>query len=379
MTKPSLNSLKRFFFGNIVCFVALLAAIITCFFVKPDKEYLSYIDLRTICCLLCMMAVIGALRNVDFFRILAGKIIKTFKNTRSAILALVFVTYFGSMLIANDMALITFLPLGYLVLTSADKKRYMAFTFIMQNIAANLGGMLTPFGNPQNLFLYNYFNIPTSEFFKIMYIPFLAAFALILTCCLFVKKEPLEQTGGTPSKLADRTTVIKTVAYLIMFLYSIIIVFRVVPYWSGLIMLPVIVVLDRKTLLQVDYMLLLTFIFFFIFAGNMARIDAVKSFLSELIGKNTLLTAALACQLISNVPSAILLSSFTTNYKALLMAVNVGGCGTLISSLASLITFRQYTYAQPTEKGCYLLLFHAFNFGFLAVLIGVCYGALSIA
>lgn len=374
----SFTSLKRFVSGNIVCFIALLAAIITAIFVRPDKEYLDYLDLRTLCCLLCMMCVISALRNVDFFRMLASKIINIFKNTRSAILALVFITYFGSMLIANDMALITFLPLGYLVLAASEKKRYMAFTFIMQNIAANLGGMLTPFGNPQNLFLYNYFNISTNEFFKIMYIPFLAAFALILICCLFVKKEPLQQSNNTVAQTINNKIKIKTIVYLLLFVYSVVIVFRVVPYWSGLFMLPIIFILDRKALLQVDYMLLLTFVFFFIFAGNLARIDAIKNFIKSLTDTNTLLTAVLSCQIISNVPSAILLSSFTADYKALLMAVNIGGCGTLVSSLASLITFKQFCYAQPENKIKYLVAFHIYNFAFLLILIGVCYLALRI-
>ncbi|MGN1042392.1 MAG: SLC13 family permease, partial [Christensenellales bacterium] len=331
MNKAVSVGIKRFLSGNIVCFIAFFAALITCFFVVPDKEYLDYIDLRTITCLFCMMSVISALRNVDFFRILACKIIKIFANTRSAITALVFITYFGSMLIANDMALITFLPLGYLVLSSADKKRYMAFTFIMQNIAANLGGMLTPFGNPQNLFLYNFYNIPTGEFFGIMYIPFLAALLLIILCCVFVKKEPLSQSADF---FPDKKHKLKTSLYLALFAYSIVIVFRVVPFWTGLFMIPIIIIADKKALLQVDYMLLLTFVFFFIFAGNMARIPAVKNFISSLTERDTLLTAIASCQIISNVPSAILLSSFTDNYKALLMAVNIGGCGTLVSSLA---------------------------------------------
>ena len=177
---------------NVVMVVAMVAACITCFFVPPDKAYWDYFDVKTLTCLFCVLAVVCALKNIHFFYILAKKIVRVFKNARMSILALVYITFIGSMLIANDMALLTFLPLGLFVLSSTGKKRYMAFTFIMQNIAANLGGMLTPFGNPQNLYLYTAFHIPNLEFMKIMAPPFVVAVLLITVCCLiFVKPEPL--------------------------------------------------------------------------------------------------------------------------------------------------------------------------------------------
>lgn len=361
---------KGFFLTNIVFFIAMTVAIITCFFVPPDKEYVGYFDFKTLTCLFCMLAVICGLRNIHFFRICARKITRLFKNTRSAIIALVFITYFASMLIANDMALITFLPLGLIVLNTTRKQKYMAFTFIMQNIAANLGGMLTPFGNPQNLYLYNFFDIANADFFKIMLPPFLIAVALILLCCLFVKKEKFETEITVYEK---KLNLIKTIIYFLLFTYSILIVFRTVPFWTGFLMIPIIFFLDKKALLQVDYMLLLTFCMFFIFSGNLARIDAVKQFLSYLMEKSTLLTGIISCQLISNVPSAVLLSNFTNNYQALLIAVNIGGCGTLISSLASLITFKQFIKERPKEVGKYLLLFHLLNFGFLLILTLSCW------
>ena len=175
--------------SSVVLIVALAAAGITCFFVPVDKEYLGYFDLETLACLFCTLAVVAAFKNIKFFVWLADIIVRRFKNMRNIVLALVFVTYFGSMIMANDMALITFLPLGYFVLDSCGNKKLTAFTFIMQNIAANLGGMLTPFGNPQNLYLYSYFEIPTGEFFQIMALPFAAAFVMILGICLFVKPE----------------------------------------------------------------------------------------------------------------------------------------------------------------------------------------------
>ena len=352
---------------NTVMLIALLAAIVTSCIVPPDKEYIGYFDFKTLTCLFCVLAVVCALKNIKFFYILALKIVQVFKNARISVLALVYITFIGSMLIANDMALLTFLPLGYLVLTTTGKRKYMAVTFILQNIAANLGGMLTPFGNPQNLYLYTKFEIPTLEFMSIMAPPFLLSILLITLCCtIFVKPEPLE-LQKEEVKLDPK----RTVLYLILFALSIIIVFRVIPYWIGLIIIPVVLlIVDRKALLMVDYSLLLTFVFFFIFAGNMARIDAVRNVFSGLLEKNTLLVSVLSCQIISNVPSAILLSQFTGNYRDLLVGVNIGGVGTLISSLASLITFREYVKLNPGKGKFYVLVFSLFNFAFLFILTG---------
>ena len=351
---------------NVVMVVAMVAACITCFFVPPDKAYWDYFDVKTLTCLFCVLAVVCALKNIHFFYILAKKIVRVFKNARMSILALVYITFIGSMLIANDMALLTFLPLGLFVLNSTGKNRYMAFTFIMQNIAANLGGMLTPFGNPQNLYLYTAFHIPNLEFMKIMAPPFVVAVLLITACCLiFVKPEPLvlkEEPAVLP--------VGRTVVYLLLFALAIAIVFRGIPYWIGLAVIPtVLIFIDRKALKMVDYPLLLTFTFFFIFSGNMARIDGVRRLFSMLLEKSTLLFSVISCQVISNVPSAILLSQFTENYRDLLLGVNIGGVGTLIASLASLITFREYTQHNKGKTGYYILLFSAFNFAFLGILV----------
>ena len=359
------HNLSGFVKKNVVMVVALLAAVITCFFVPPDAQYLEYFDVKTLSCLFCVLAVVCALKNIQFFYILAKKIVQTFRNIRICILALVYITFIGSMLIANDMALLTFLPLGLFVLTGTGNNKYMAFTFIMQNIAANLGGMLTPFGNPQNLYLYTKFEIPNLEFMQIMAPPFVVSVLLITVCCLiFVKPEPI--------KMKDEKTVLpigRTVVYLALFVLSIAIVFRGIPYWIGLLVIPAaLLFLDRKALKMVDYPLLLTFVFFFVFSGNMARIQAVKDFFSMLLQIDTMLFSVLSCQVISNVPSAILLSQFTDNYRELLLGVNIGGIGTLIASLASLITFREYTRQNKGKTGYYMLLFTAFNFAFLIIL-----------
>lgn len=354
----------KFIKKNTVLVIAMIAAIITSIIVPPDMEYLNYFDFKTLTCLFCVLAVVCAFKNINFFYIIALNIVKVFKNLRLSILVLVYITFIGSMLIANDMALLTFLPLGYYVLVTAEKQKYMAFTFIMQNIAANLGGMLTPFGNPQNLYLYSFFNISNDEFIQIMFPPFIISIALITICCLFVKKEPLlikEQPTTLNSK--------RTVAYSILFVFAIAIVFRGIPYYLGLFVIPIaLLILDRKALKMVDYPLLLTFACFFIFAGNMARIDVIRDLFSYLLNQNTLLFSICSCQVISNVPSAILLSQFTNNYADLLVGVNIGGTGTLIASLASLITFREYTKNNPKKTKYYIGMFSAFNFGFLIIL-----------
>ena len=362
------DALKGFIKKNIVLCIAIAAAAVSSIIVVPDEQYLGYFDFKTLTCLFCVLAVVCALKNINFFYILACEIVRRFGTIRNSVIALVYITFIGSMLIANDMALLTFLPLGYFVLSTTGKEKHMAFTFIMQNIAANLGGMLTPFGNPQNLYLYTKFSIPTGEFVSIMLLPFVLAIVLITVCCIvFVKSEPIEVKG-------EREPINKKKAIILglLFSLSIAIVFRGIPYWIGLIVIPVVLLfVDRKALLDVDYPLLFTFVAFFIFSGNVARIEAVQMIFGSLLEKSTLLVSTLSCQVISNVPSAILLSNFTDNYRELLVGVNIGGAGTLIASLASLITFKEYTRHNPDGTGAYIKKFSLFNFGFLGILLAV--------
>lgn len=359
------KSIASFASKNFVLVIASTLALISCFIIKPDAQYIEYFDFKTLTCLFCTLAVICALKNIHFFTITAKKIVALTGNTRTLALALVYITFIGSMFLANDMALLTFLPLGYISLSSTGKEKYMAPIFIIQNIAANLGGMLTPFGNPQNLYIYTKFNIPTLEFMGIMVLPFILSIILFTIGCLFIPKEDLTINNEEKEQVDSK----KTVFYLALFALTILMVFRVIPYYVCLpIILISIIATDKTALTKVDYPLLLTFVCFFLLAGNISRIDAVNVFFSSLLEKNTLLTSILSCQVISNVPSAILLSEFTTNYRELLLGVNIGGVGTLISSLASLITFREYTSHVKGKTAEYLGLFTAMNFGFLIVL-----------
>ena len=367
-----MNGFKKvalFFRKNTVMCVAFLVAVITSFIVPFDREYITYFDFKTLSCLLAVLAVLCALRNIGFFYIIARETVKKFKSARTCCLVLVYITFIGSMLIANDMALLTFLPLGYYVLKTGGGEKYMIKVFVLQNISANLGGMLTPFGNPQNLYIYSKFNIPTLEFMKIMAPPFILSVSLITLCCVvLISPEPLcvtSEKAHLPFK--------RTVFYLALFALSIVIVFRIIPYLLGLVIILVSVALaDRKALRQIDWALLLTFVFFFVFSGNVARIDAVREAVSALLDKSTLIVSVVSCQFISNVPSAILLSQFTDNFRELLLGVNIGGVGTLISSLASLITLREYIKNYPEKTRAYIKTFTLFNFAFLIILTVFC-------
>ena len=349
--------------------VAMVAAIVTSVFVPFDREYWGYFDLKTLSCLFCILAVVCALKNVNFFYVLASEIVKRFSNIRICTIALVYITFIGSMFITNDMALITFLPLGFFVLSSTGQRQHMAYLFVLQNIAANLGGMLAPFGNPQNLFLFTKYNIPVSEFVEIMLPPFVASMILLTLCCLVIKPEPL--------KIIPADTEInrkQTIICFLLFAFSIAVVFRLVPYPIGLgAVLITLLITDRDALKSVDYPLLGTFAAFFVFSGNMARIPAIKTCFSLLLSKSTLAVSALSCQFMSNVPAAILLSQFTGDYKSLLLGVNIGGMGTLIASLAGLITYREYLKHEPDGSARFIGLFSGLGFGFLAVLLGLEY------
>lgn len=361
----ALKSVVRFFRSHAVLTIAFIAAVLTMLIVPPDNSYAGYFDVKTLTCLFSVLAVVRALTNVNFFYMIARRLVALFKNERMCILALVVITFIGSMFIANDMALITFLPLGYFALSVGKKEKYMAYLFILQNISANLGGMVTPFGNPQNLYIYSFYEIPTDEFVSIMFPPFVLAISMLAAACFLVKPEKLHIDEEFPEKFHTA----RTVTYFILFFISVLIVLRLVPFLLGLIMIPaVLFFMDKDALLEVDYGLLGTFFFFFIFSGNLARMDAVNAFFSMLLEKDALIVSTLSCQFISNVPTAILLSQFTEDYRSLLLGVNIGGTGTLIASLASLITFSEFKILYPGEGKKYLSMFTVINLIFLVVM-----------
>lgn len=357
-----INFIKK----EVVLSVAILLTIITCFFVPIDKEYLTYFDYNTLICLFCMLAVVAGLKTTNVFELISRKMIGLFHTRRGVIYSLVFGTFFFDMIVANDMSLITFLPLTYIVLHSTKNDKYLAFTFIMQTIAANMGGMITPYGNPQNLYLYSYYNIPTSEFFSILLIQSITVAVLLWICCSFISNEKL--TLRKKSKIIISKN--KLYVYAMLFALVILSIFRIVPYILTLtIVIITILITDRKRFKDVDYALLAIFCVFFIFSGNISRIPAIKELITSIVTKNTLLAGIVSCQFISNVPTAILLSKFATNYRELLISVNIGSLGILISSLASLITLKEFLKHQPKNFWKYLSMFTLFNTMFLVILL----------
>ena len=360
------EKILHFIKSEIVLSIATVLAIITCFIVPVDKEYLGYFDASTLVCLFCMLIVIAGLKSSNIFELISRKIIGMFHNRRTVIYALVFGTFLFDMIVANDMSLITFLPLTYLVLHSTKNDEYLAFTFIMQTIAANMGGMITPYGNPQNLYLYSHYHISTLEFFTILLPQAFTVAVLLYLCCAFVENKPLKLRRNSKIILHEENIY----TYSFLFVLVLLSIFRIVPYFITLIVVLVAVTIrDRKRFKDVDYALIATFCVFFIFSGNIARIPAIKDFISSFVVDHTLLAGILSCQFISNVPTAIFLSNFTMNYRELLISVNIGSLGILISSLASLITLKEFLKHQPKNFWKYLGMFTVFNTGFLAVLL----------
>lgn len=378
--KKIFSSIWAFARREVVLSIATVAAIITMFFVPINKGYADYFEYKTLIALFCMLAVVAGLKNTNVFEFVAKKLIALFKTRRAVIYCLIYGTFLFDMIVANDMSLITFLPLTYIVLHKTNNDKYLCYTFILQTIAANMGGMITPHGNPQNLYLYSYYNIPTLEFFGTLLIQSITVAVLLFICVLFVKNEKLSLRNDENLPVKKKELII----YGILFVLVILCILRLIPmpsfikgmfagHEAHLLTLAVVVILvaifDRKRFLHVDYALLATFCVFFIFSGNIAQIDAIKSFIAGIVEKSTLAAGIISCQFISNVPTAIFLSNFTNNWSELLVAVNIGSLGIIISSLASLITLKEYLKHQPKGLKKYMIKFTLVNTSFLIILI----------
>lgn len=363
------NALWSFFKKDVVLSIAIICTIVTCFFVPIDASYIEYFkEWKTLVALFCMLIVVAGLKNTNVFELISSKLIGLFRTRRAVIYALVFGTFFFDMIVANDMSLITFLPLTFIVLHTTGNDKYLGITFILQTIAANMGGMITPHGNPQNLYLYNFFNIPTLEFFSVLLVQSLAVAAMLIIAGLFIKNEPLVLQSEAKEPVKRKELAI----YAVLFVLVILSIFRVVPHLITLgIVVVTVLFTDIKRFRFVDYGLIATFCVFFTFSGNIARIGAIQDMLTGIVESNTLLAGILSCQFISNVPTAVLLSNFTTNWKELLVSVNIGSLGIIISSLASLITLKEFLKHQPKGFKKYMLTFTLVNTTFLAVMLAI--------
>lgn len=395
-----------------VLVVAIVLAVISCAAVPPDAAYAEYVDLRTIGMLFSLMTIMAGLSRLGVFRIACRHLLSAVRGPRRLALALTLLAFFSSMLITNDVALVTFVPFALLALRTLDSPRHACFTVVMMTIAANLGSMLTPIGNPQNLYLYSTSHMALTDFLLLM-LPYAAAALVLLvgaiaffgripehakekaarsvdagnpasssedgsadspaTCGEADNAASATDANETPQLASDADdpapSPLRVLPWAALFVLALLSVAHILPY-QAIVAVTIVVALaaDRRALLHVDYALLFTFIAFFVFVGNVGRIEVVTAALAQLIDGHELAVAVIASQVLSNVPAAILLSGFTSNFAALIVGTNLGGLGTLIASMASLISYKQVALVLPREKGRYFMLFTVWNIAFLAVL-----------
>ena len=368
-----MNKLIEYFKKETVLCIALFLAVLSSFFVTPDKKYIDYVDFRTLAILFCLMAVVAGFLGQGVFDIAARKLINRVGSLRAVSFVLVFMCFIFSMLITNDVALITFVPMTITLLSMAGEellKRWMIPIIVMQTIAANLGSMLTPIGNPQNLYLYGLSEMNVVEFIGLM-LPYTALSMLLIVVTLLVifgeKNVALDARLGMQETEINRPLVCM---YGALFVICILTVARIIPCPVTLaIVLALLIIFDRSILSKVDYALLATFVGFFIFIGNMGRISWFSDFVTEVLSGNEVIVSAVSSQVMSNVPAAVLLSEFTDCYKDLIVGTNIGGLGTLIASMASLISFKYVARYDKKARGRYFLYFTLMNFFFLTVLL----------
>jgi Na+/H+ antiporter NhaD/arsenite permease-like protein len=353
-----------------VLILSAIAALISAFFVQPSLLYVDYIDFRVLSCLFCLMAVVAGLRKTGIFDRAASALTRRTSSIRGLSAILVIATFFISMAITNDVALITFVPFSLVLMKGVANAKTRMKVIALQTIAANVGSSFTPIGNPQNLFLYSFYRMSPASFFSAIFPVALTGLALLIAATLTVRDEPIPHIKPGANYVTDPKMVY---AYFALFAFSVLAVFRVLDYRLALAIVVIAsFVIDRSAFRRVDYSLLLTFVFFFVFIGNLQRVERVNAFLTSIVSRNVTVVAALASQAISNVPAAILLSRFTQDAGALLRGVSVGGMGTIIASLASVISFKFFSRDRKGETFKYLGVFTIWNALFLVVLLIVC-------
>lgn len=373
-----MRKIVTFFKKETVLCVALMLAVFSMFLVPPDGDYLEYVDFRTLAILFCLMCVMAGLQKIGVFKWIAQKLLGSVRSGSGLVLTLVFLCFFSSMLITNDVALITFVPFAFIVLRmlgTEQEEKFLLPVVVLQTIGANLGSMLTPIGNPQNLYLYGRAGLSIREFLILM-LPYtgLSLILLAIFCILQGRgcHEPLKLEGVSSQEFSalGKKSAFQLASYLALFFLCLLTVGHILP-WQAIffVVLISIFVIDRYILTKVDYSLLLTFVGFFIFIGNVGRIQAFRAFLHSIIIGREIYTAIITSQIISNVPSALLLSGFTEDMAGLIIGTNLGGLGTLIASMASLISYKNVAKEAGERKGKYVALFTVWNIVFLAALI----------
>lgn len=366
---------------EVVLCISLLLAVISSCVVLPDKEYAGYIDYRTLAILFCLMVVMAGLQKLGVFSWVAQGLLRRVRSFGGLVQVLMLLCFFSGMLITNDVALITFVPFTFIVLEmmGGEQKRKLILPIVaMQTIAANLGSMLTPIGNPQNLYLYSKSGMSIGSFILLM-LPYALLSLVLLTiwgvvlgkrCFGEWKGGACGMEGQEKEPFCLKAVLAPLAVYLCLFLLCLLTVIHVLP-WQVVtgIVLAAVLVMDRRILGKADYSLLLTFVGFFIFIGNVGRIAAFRDLLQNVVENREVYAAIAASQIISNVPAALLLSGFTQNYGQLIIGVNLGGLGTLIASMASLISYKYVAKEEPNRKGTYIAIFSASSVCFLIVLL----------
>ena len=354
---------------EVVFVISLAVAVLSAFFVTPSAAYFAYPDYRVLALLFCLMIIVAGIKEQGIFTLLGQKLTAKAGDSRQLSLLLVMLCFFSSMLITNDVALITFVPFALELLSLSGLQDKMIKVVVLQTIAANLGSMFTPVGNPQNLYLYGLTDMSLPEFLLYMLPLTMLSLILLLVIIFTEKKRPVVTALQKEEKRPDKK---KVWIYTVLFILCLLTVVHIVSWQVSLaVVVIVMLITDRGLFPKVDYCLLGTFLGFFIFVGNMQNIPAVSLLLQSLLNGRELLLSALASQIISNVPAAMLLSGFTENYKALLYGVNIGGLGTLIASLASLISYKFYAEMKDARKGRYMAVFTVYNIVFLVLLMVV--------
>ena len=362
-----IKQIKNYFARETVFCVAAACAVLTMFIIPPDKEYLHYIDFRVLCLLLCLMSVVAGLKTIGLFHWLTYQLLHRIHSGRALSVMLVLLPFFSSMFVTNDVALIIFIPFTLMLLDQLGCSGSIIPVTVFQTIAANLGSMATPVGNPQNLYLYAFYNMSLGGFFSVT-LP-LTAVSLIVLSAVSLPLLP----GKLPEQALERANISSTkqlMIYLTLFVLCLLTVFKIVSYLlTTAVILTVLLLTDRKLLKEIDYMLLLTFVCFFTVSENLGRVDIIRVFLQQLLQSNTLLTAVGTSQVISNVPAAVVLSGFTDQWQQLLAGVNIGGLGTPIASLASLITLKFYMRRSGARILRFFGIFTVANLTALGVLL----------
>ena len=363
-----MHKIKEFIKNEIVLILSFVLAVISAFFITPSKEYFEYIDFRTLGLLFCLMAVMAGLNSMGVFKVIAEKMLSKVKSVSGLSLILGLLCFFSSMIITNDVALITFVPFTITALKLSGKMDKLIWIVTIETVAANLGSMLTPIGNPQNLYLFSAFNMSMSEFLVVILPYALLSLILVIISCLLTGKGEIK-SDSTEEKY--NFSKLHIGIFVILFLLSLLTVFRVIPYIITIIItLVALLIFNRNVITKVDYSLLFTFVFLFIFIGNLGEIKPISDFLKNIVNGNEVVVGIISSQVFSNVPAAILLSKFTENAKDLLIGVNLGGLGTLIASMASLISFK-FVAKEKVNTGKYILTFTIVNIVFLILNLGL--------